>query len=89
MGSLSAHAIERMHRRGDELLLYELDVRPECRGRGVGRALVAAFVEMARGSDAREVWVLTNASNAAAMRLYQSCGFRRVNTDDVMMQLDL
>lgn len=48
-------------------------VAPEDSGRGLGRALIAAGLERAPGSRAS---VTTQAGNTAALRLYQSLGFR-------------
>jgi ribosomal protein S18 acetylase RimI-like enzyme len=87
IGALNGHAFQRPYRFAPEFLLYELDVREEFRGRGVGRRLVEAFVAAARAARAAEVWVLTNESNEAAVRAYERCGFRRVNNDDVTMRV--
>jgi ribosomal protein S18 acetylase RimI-like enzyme len=51
--------------------------------------LVEKFIAEARVQGAFEVWVLTNQSNEAAMALYESCGLRRQNNDDVMLSLTL
>ncbi len=50
------------------------------RGRGVGRRLVEASVEWFRGQGCALVTVGTQASNAAALRLYENAGFRAVST---------
>jgi GNAT superfamily N-acetyltransferase len=88
-GSLTGHALRQPHRREPQFLLYEIDVRPERRKRGIGRALVQTFIDEARDRGAFEVWVLTNLSNDAARRLYASCGFHRENQDDLMLNLML
>lgn len=88
-GSLSGYALRPPQRREPQFLLYEIDVRPECRKRGIGRALVEAFIAEARAAGASEVWVLTNQSNRAAMALYARCGLRREAHDDVMLNLKL
>jgi ribosomal protein S18 acetylase RimI-like enzyme len=69
--------------------LYEIDVRPESRRRGVGSALVNAFTDAARAAGAFEVWVVSNESTPAAIALYLKCGYRRENDDDVMLSLEL
>ncbi len=51
-------------------------VRPEARGLGVGRALVVAVLEQARGM--RVVRLDTMPSMGAAIRMYESLGFRRI-----------
>ena len=85
-GGLSGYALRRPESRQFQFLLYEIDVRPECRRQGVGTALVQRFDELARTDGANEVWVLTGESNAAAVALYQKCGYCRSNVDDVMME---
>lgn len=54
---------------GGEAELLNLAVRPEARRRGVGRALLALLA-------GRKVWLEVRASNEAAIRFYQSQGFR-------------
>jgi ribosomal protein S18 acetylase RimI-like enzyme len=47
-------------------------------GRGIGSALIAAFLEEARHRGTRRVWVMTTNDNLDALRLYQRRGFRLV-----------
>ena len=54
-GSLNGYALRRPHRCEAQFLLYEIDVLPEHRGRGVGTALVRQFVDEARLAGAFEV----------------------------------
>lgn len=58
------------------LYLEDLYVRPEARGRGVGRALLAHLARLARerGCGRLEWWVLD--WNEAALRFYRSLGAR-------------
>ena len=48
--------------------------------------MIEEFLRIARESGVDRMWVLTNASNAAAMRLYESSGAGRTNPDDVMWE---
>ncbi|WP_229051701.1 GNAT family N-acetyltransferase [Aeromicrobium sp. Leaf350] len=50
-------------------------VTPSAQGRGVGRALVEAALERARGRGARKVTLAVLGHNAVARRLYERCGF--------------
>jgi ribosomal protein S18 acetylase RimI-like enzyme len=60
--------------KGTEMFLYELGVHEEYRNRGVGRALVGALADLARGRGCYGMWVLTDAGNAAALAAYQAAG---------------
>lgn len=53
------------------------------RGLGFGRSLVSHFTDEAQGRYAR-LRVGTQAANVASMRLYESCGFRVVDTNYVL-----
>jgi predicted GNAT family acetyltransferase len=55
-------------------------VAPEWRGRGLGTAAMAAVVRDALRRVAPSVSLYVNDYNAAARRLYDRCGFRRVGT---------
>lgn len=61
-----------------------LAVAPEARGRGVGRALVAACVARAAGSGAPVLAIHTSAPMTAARRLYVAAGFRRAPALDLL-----
>jgi len=52
-----------------------LAVDPALQGRGVGRALVEAAVAEAARRGARRLTLRVLGPNAAARRLYESCGF--------------
>jgi ribosomal protein S18 acetylase RimI-like enzyme len=60
--------------KGTEMFLYELGVDEVHRGRGVGRALVAALANLARERGCYGMWVLTDDDNAAAVAAYQAAG---------------
>ncbi len=89
VGLLRAHRLARYDGRGDEVLLNEIDVEPDWRRKGVATRLVSCLKGWARDERCSEIWIPTNASNAAAMRLYEKTGFTRTHDDDVIMQLDL
>ena len=58
------------------------------RGRGIGRQLLAALVDTARG---RGYWKLVSRvfpANAASRALCGACGFREVGSDEKHAQLD-
>jgi ribosomal protein S18 acetylase RimI-like enzyme len=70
-------------------VLFGMAVRPEARGRGVGRALVEAVVAHARARPGTEVVTLTvTEGNASAQRLYAACGFRAFGTEPLAIRTD-
>ena len=63
---------------GEETEMHLLGVKPEYRGSGLGRALVAAVVNDARLSGYSKMILSTQATMHAAHCLYESSGFIRV-----------
>jgi ribosomal protein S18 acetylase RimI-like enzyme len=55
--------------------LEELYVAPDQRGRGIGRALLEETMEAARAAGATRIELGTSETDAAAIALYESCGF--------------
>lgn len=63
---------------GDEARRAEivsLFVSPDARGTGLGRALISAVVEWARGRGAVQVSLRVGVENTPARRLYEAAGF--------------
>jgi ribosomal protein S18 acetylase RimI-like enzyme len=58
-----------------ECYVSELYVVPPRRRQGLGRALMDAAVELARGRGADQMDLATSEDNAPARRLYESAGF--------------
>jgi GNAT superfamily N-acetyltransferase len=54
----------------DVCYLQDLFTAPDARGRGVGRALIAAVVEAARDRGCSRVYWVTHETNATARALY-------------------
>jgi ribosomal protein S18 acetylase RimI-like enzyme len=57
------------------LVIRGLAVHPARQRCGVGRQLVQACIEQARSAGARKLSLRVLGGNAAARRLYESCGF--------------
>ena len=55
--------------------LEELYVVPSLRGRGIGRALLGAAMDMARSEGASHMELGTSETDTAARALYESAGF--------------
>lgn len=60
--------------KGTEMFLYELGVRADHRGRGIGERLVAALRDLAAARDCYGLWVITDEGNAAARHTYRRAG---------------
>jgi putative acetyltransferase len=59
-----------------EVELAKLAVAPEYRGQGVARRLVERCIAFAREQGAHRVMLVSNSQLQAALRLYESLGFR-------------
>lgn len=65
------------------LLLYEIEVIGDERGKGIGRSLVEAFLELGRRERHQKMWLLTDEDNSAARSVYEATGGRRSNQHDI------
>jgi mycothiol synthase len=61
--------------------VYVLGIAPEAQGLGLGRALTDLGLAHLRARGLRQVLLYVDADNAAAVRLYESRGFRRFSAD--------
>lgn len=61
----------------DVCYLQDLFTAPEARGKGVGRALIAAVADWARTQDCSRVYWMTHTSNSVARRLYDKVADNR------------
>lgn len=59
-----------------EVELAKLTVAPEFRGQGIARRLVERCIAYAREQGAHRVMLVSNSQLQAALRLYESLGFR-------------
>ena len=71
-----ASAVHHVHpdKPSPELWINEVGVAPTHQGRGIGKALIAALLDLGRTLRCTEAWVLTDRGNSPAMRLYESGG---------------
>lgn len=60
--------------------IQNVGVVPGCRGRGLGRLLVAQALEGFRLAGLRRAYLEVTAENARAVRLYRSLGFHKAKT---------
>lgn len=82
----------------DEGQILNVAVQPSCRGRGVGKMLLEAVLELFREKGATVVYLEVRPTNATAISLYTHCGFittgrRRAyyenGEDAILMKYDL
>jgi [ribosomal protein S18]-alanine N-acetyltransferase len=59
----------------DEVHINNIAVRPDCRGAGVGRALLEFVLRIGAGLGARRATLEVRRSNQAALKLYERLGF--------------
>ena len=67
-----------------ELWINEVGVSAEWQRHGIARRLIAALFVRARQVGCVEAWVLTDRSNEAALRLYESAGGSETPEQPVM-----
>jgi ribosomal-protein-alanine N-acetyltransferase len=63
----------------DEMHVHNLAVDPSYRRRGVGRLLMELVLDWGRRRGARKAFLEVRPSNAAALALYRSLGFRTLS----------
>lgn len=73
--------------KGTEMFLYELAVAADERRQGVAKALLAELIAIARSRGCYDMWVLTDADNAAALAAYRSAG-ATAESEHVMLTWD-
>jgi [ribosomal protein S18]-alanine N-acetyltransferase len=59
----------------DEIHINNVAVKPEFRGRGIGRMLMKTALAWGREIGARQAVLEVRAGNGSAHQLYQGCGF--------------
>ncbi len=65
-------------RRGERGFVLDFGITPPYRGQGLGHQLFAALVERMRAAGLREVSLMVNAENVAAIRIYLQAGFQQM-----------
>jgi len=58
--------------------IYTVNVHPKERGRGLGRALMASCEDALRDLGMTRVLLEVNVENEDAIRLYERCGYARI-----------
>lgn len=68
-------------------VLFGMYVRPDARGSGIGRALVARVIDCA-ATLVEEITLTVGADNASAIRLYRSAGFEQYALERRALKVD-
>ena len=66
------------HRSGYDYELAKMGVDPGYQGRGIGRKLVLAALDLARGQGARHIYLESSTRLPVALSLYRKLGFREI-----------
>lgn len=74
LGYLVAYLLDRVDRDQRMMLFYEISVAAAHQRRGVGTAMIKRLQTFCRQENVMKMWVHTNKSNVAAMKLYQATG---------------
>ena len=74
VGFVLAHELPRRHGDRSKLFVYEVDVAPSHRRRGIASALLAQLAELARERGIRAGFVLSETDNGPANALYRDAG---------------
>lgn len=72
-----------------ELWINEVGVADAHQGKGVGKAIMNELLRLGKQLGCVNAWVLTDRSNTAANRLYQSAGGQVAEGDTVMYEFEL
>ncbi|WP_090220306.1 GNAT family N-acetyltransferase [Litoreibacter janthinus] len=65
-----------------------LYVQPYHHGKGIGKRLLSAAFQYARGKGVKSVWLATNAENSPAIAFYLSQGFEHVGETHFQIEND-
>lgn len=81
-GFALGYETDRVDRDQTQMCLYEVDVHPNYRRRGVGRAVVNEMKRICKANNCVNMWVITHESNDPAKALYCSTGGARGDMAD-------
>ena len=78
IGGATGYELDMYKKEVKEMFLYEIAVRPEYRGNGIGKALINGLKRICAERNIDEMYVGTTTSNRAAVKLYSSAGGEQV-----------
>lgn len=88
IGVLIGYELQRPETHQSKFFVYDMEVLEAQRGRGIGKALIEAFKDYCKQKNGSEIFLMTNRSNVAAMRLYTSTGGVQEGEDNVLFVYD-
>jgi len=88
IGFLFGYELPRLSTADKMMFIYELEVAPEHRRKGVGKLLIEAVLNYCHLQGFSKAFVISDESNEAGMKLYQAVGGRRPRSDDAVFKFD-
>lgn len=79
IGMATAQLVVSTAEGGPALLVEDVVVRPEARGRGIGKALIARIEAWGRRLGATRLQLLADRDNTGSHGFYEACGFSPTN----------
>ena len=80
---------ESMSKLSHKAVIWGMYVKPDARGKGIARALLVEALSLARSTlEVMQVNLGVNASNAGAIRLYESVGFKAFGLEPGALFID-
>ncbi len=76
IGGLTAYELPAYYSEGAELYLYDIAVRSDCQGMGVGKKLLLAVQEYCRENKIKVMFVEANEEDEGAVKFYHATGGR-------------
>lgn len=83
-GFLYGYLLQDPKSENPKIFLYSVDVFKQYQKMGIGTDLINELKNIARANHCSEIFVLTNKSNEAAMKLYEKTGGQKEKDDDVL-----
>jgi ribosomal protein S18 acetylase RimI-like enzyme len=83
-GFLVGYLLDRVDRDQRMICLYEIGVAAGHRQQGIGGALIEELKKLCRQENIMKCWVITDRTNAAAIRLYESTGAQHDGPDSLV-----
>lgn len=89
VGFVLGYELQRFDVKDNMMYLHEIDVLPEHRKKGIGKALMHALMDVCKKGDVYKMFLLTERSNSPAVALYEATNGKAINDDDIMFEFEL